>query len=133
MPGCRVPAWVGCGTVAGCDTPSVRRTMSEPLRSRGRASFLSHLGTGPGKASSSAANKGVDSHGRPCRSLFGESGVANAQVVRFRSDLRDMPDQIFLLANMVIAVAYASIMVAIVVPVARAGQLHTYKLASPLP
>jgi two-component system cell cycle sensor histidine kinase/response regulator CckA len=40
-----------------------------------------------------------------------------------------MPDQIFLLANMVIAVAYASITVAIVVPVARAGQLRTNKLA----
>ncbi|MEV0901289.1 hypothetical protein [Actinoplanes sp. NPDC049802] len=40
-----------------------------------------------------------------------------------------MPEQVFLLANMVITVAYASIMVAIVVPVARAGQLRTNKLA----
>ncbi|GAA4609534.1 hypothetical protein GCM10023107_92080 [Actinoplanes octamycinicus] len=40
-----------------------------------------------------------------------------------------MPDQTFLLANMVIAVAYASITVAILVPVARAGQLRTNKLA----
>ena len=40
-----------------------------------------------------------------------------------------MPDQTFLLANMVITVAYASITLAIVVPVARAGQLRTNKLA----
>lgn len=45
------------------------------------------------------------------------------------SDAADVPDQIFLLANVVIAVAYASITVAIVVPVARAGQLRTNKLA----
>jgi hypothetical protein len=32
-----------------------------------------------------------------------------------------MPDQTFLLANVVIAVAYGAITVAIVVPVARAG------------
>ncbi len=43
--------------------------------------------------------------------------------------MRTMPDQTFLLANMVITVAYASITVAIVVPVARAGQLRTNKLA----
>jgi two-component system cell cycle sensor histidine kinase/response regulator CckA len=41
-----------------------------------------------------------------------------------------MPDQIFLLANMVIMIAYAAIMVAIVVPVARAGQLRTNRLAT---
>ncbi|HYN97329.1 MAG TPA: PAS domain S-box protein [Pilimelia sp.] len=41
-----------------------------------------------------------------------------------------MPDQVFLLANMVIAAAYASITVAIVVPVTRAGQLRTNKLAA---
>jgi two-component system, cell cycle sensor histidine kinase and response regulator CckA len=40
-----------------------------------------------------------------------------------------MPDQMFLLANMVITVAYASITAAIVIPVARAGQLRTNKLA----
>ncbi len=40
-----------------------------------------------------------------------------------------MPDQIYLLGNMIITVAYAAIMVAIVVPVARAGQLRTNKLA----
>ncbi|WP_307831255.1 PAS domain S-box protein [Nucisporomicrobium flavum] len=40
-----------------------------------------------------------------------------------------MPDQVFLLANMVITVAYAAITTAIVVPVARAGQLRTNKLA----
>lgn len=40
-----------------------------------------------------------------------------------------MPDQTFLLANLVIAVAYGAITVAIVVPVARAGQLRTNKLA----
>jgi PAS domain S-box-containing protein len=41
-----------------------------------------------------------------------------------------MPDQIFLLGNLVIMVAYAAIMVAIVVPVARAGQLRTNRLAT---
>ena len=40
-----------------------------------------------------------------------------------------MPDQIFLLANVVITVAYASVTVSILVPVARAGQLRTNKLA----
>jgi two-component system cell cycle sensor histidine kinase/response regulator CckA len=40
-----------------------------------------------------------------------------------------MADQIFLLANMVIMCAYAAITVAIVGPVARAGQLRTNKLA----
>ena len=40
-----------------------------------------------------------------------------------------MPDQTFLLANIVITFAYASIMVAILVPVSRAGQLRTNKLA----
>jgi PAS domain S-box-containing protein len=40
-----------------------------------------------------------------------------------------MPDQIYLLGNLVIMVAYASIMVAILVPVWRAGQLRTNKLA----
>ncbi|GAA1042174.1 PAS domain-containing sensor histidine kinase [Virgisporangium ochraceum] len=40
-----------------------------------------------------------------------------------------MADQVFLLANVVIMIAYAAIMVAIVVPVARAGQLRTNKLA----
>ncbi len=41
-----------------------------------------------------------------------------------------MPDQIFLMANLVIMVAYAAITAAIVVPVARAGQLRTNKLAT---
>ncbi|MFF5079401.1 PAS domain S-box protein [Actinoplanes sp. NPDC000266] len=41
-----------------------------------------------------------------------------------------MADQLFLLCNLVIMVAYASIMVAIVVPVAKAGQLRTNKLAT---
>ncbi|GID28024.1 PAS domain-containing sensor histidine kinase [Paractinoplanes brasiliensis] len=40
-----------------------------------------------------------------------------------------MPDQMFLLANIVITFAYASITVAILVPVTRAGQLRTNKLA----
>ncbi len=40
-----------------------------------------------------------------------------------------MPEQMFLLANLVIAVAYSAITVAIVVPVKRAGQLRTNKLA----
>ncbi|WIM97944.1 PAS domain S-box protein [Actinoplanes oblitus] len=41
-----------------------------------------------------------------------------------------MPDQIFLMGNLVIMVAYAAITVAIVVPVARAGQLRTNRLAT---
>lgn len=41
-----------------------------------------------------------------------------------------MPDQMFLLANLVIMVAYAAITVAIVVPVTRAGQLRSNKLAT---
>ncbi|GAA4968833.1 PAS domain S-box protein [Actinoplanes utahensis] len=40
-----------------------------------------------------------------------------------------MPDQMFLLANTVITFAYASITVAILVPVGQAGQLRTNKLA----
>ncbi len=40
-----------------------------------------------------------------------------------------MADQVFLLANLVIMCAYAAITFAIVVPVARAGQLRTNKLA----
>ncbi|HEX8345326.1 MAG TPA: PAS domain S-box protein [Actinoplanes sp.] len=40
-----------------------------------------------------------------------------------------MPEQIYLLGNAVITAAYAAIMVAIVVPVARAGQLRSNKLA----
>src|SRR5689334_6773192 len=40
-----------------------------------------------------------------------------------------MRDQIFLLGNVMIMLAYAAIMIAIVVPVARAGQLRTNKLA----
>ncbi|WP_250032422.1 PAS domain-containing sensor histidine kinase [Paractinoplanes maris] len=40
-----------------------------------------------------------------------------------------MPDQTFLLANLIITVAYGSITVAILVPVGRAGQLRTNKLA----
>ncbi len=40
-----------------------------------------------------------------------------------------MPEQIYLLGNLVIMVAYAAIMAAIVVPVSRAGQLRTNKLA----
>ncbi|MDI6101757.1 PAS domain S-box protein [Actinoplanes sp. NEAU-A12] len=41
-----------------------------------------------------------------------------------------MPDRMFLLANLVIMVAYAAIMVLIVVPVYRAGQLRSNKLAT---
>ena len=41
-----------------------------------------------------------------------------------------MPDQIFLLGNILIMVAYAAISAAIVVPVSRAGQLRTNKLAT---
>ncbi len=40
-----------------------------------------------------------------------------------------MRDQIFLLGNVIIMLAYAAIMIAIVVPVVRAGQLRTNKLA----
>jgi two-component system, cell cycle sensor histidine kinase and response regulator CckA len=40
-----------------------------------------------------------------------------------------VPDQLFVLGNLVIMMAYAAIMIAIVVPVARAGQLRTNKLA----
>jgi len=40
-----------------------------------------------------------------------------------------VPEQLFLLGNLVIMVAYASIMMAIVVPVRRAGQLRSNKLA----
>ncbi|WP_436521171.1 PAS domain S-box protein [Actinoplanes sp. HUAS TT8] len=41
-----------------------------------------------------------------------------------------MPDQMYLLANLVIMVAYSAITVAIVVPVRRAGQLRSNKLAT---
>ncbi|KUL27906.1 ATP-binding protein [Actinoplanes awajinensis] len=41
-----------------------------------------------------------------------------------------MPDQMFQLANLVIMAAYAAITVAIVVPVTRAGQLRSNKLAT---
>ncbi|HWS36194.1 MAG TPA: ATP-binding protein [Actinoplanes sp.] len=41
-----------------------------------------------------------------------------------------MPDQIFLLANIVIMVAYVAIMFSIVVPLRRAGQLGSNKLAT---
>jgi PAS domain S-box-containing protein len=40
-----------------------------------------------------------------------------------------MPDQLYILGNLVIMSAYAAITVAIVVPVARAGQLRSNKLA----
>ncbi|MFC7534043.1 ATP-binding protein [Actinoplanes sp. GCM10030250] len=40
-----------------------------------------------------------------------------------------MPDQIYLLGNLMIMMAYAAIMMAILVPVSRAGQLRTNKLA----
>lgn len=40
-----------------------------------------------------------------------------------------MPEQLYLLGNPVIMVSYAAIMVAIVVPVSRAGQLRTNHLA----
>ncbi|GAA0469833.1 histidine kinase [Paractinoplanes deccanensis] len=40
-----------------------------------------------------------------------------------------MPEQLYLLANLVIMVAYAAIMVAIVVPLVREGQLRTNQLA----
>ncbi|MFC4069709.1 hybrid sensor histidine kinase/response regulator [Actinoplanes subglobosus] len=45
------------------------------------------------------------------------------------SDRDDVPD-LFLLANLIIMVAYAAIMVSIVVPVHRAGQLGSNKLAT---
>ena len=44
--------------------------------------------------------------------------------------MRNMPDQIFLLGNLIIMVAYAAIVVSIVVPVGRAGQLRTNRLAT---
>ena len=62
--------------------------------------------------------------------VLGACWAGSAQVVRWLSELTDMPDQIFLLGNMVITVAYAAISAAIVVPVARAGQLRTNKLAT---
>jgi PAS domain S-box-containing protein len=40
-----------------------------------------------------------------------------------------MPEQLYLLGNVIIMVAYAAIVVAIVIPVTRAGQLRTNKLA----
>jgi PAS domain S-box-containing protein len=40
-----------------------------------------------------------------------------------------VPERLYLLGNLVIMIAYAAIMMAIVVPVARAGQLRTNKLA----
>ena len=55
--------------------------------------------------------------------------AGSAQFAGCPTDMMIMADQIFLLANMIITVAYASIMVAIVVPLARAGQLRTNKLA----
>jgi PAS domain S-box-containing protein len=45
------------------------------------------------------------------------------------TDMTIVPEQLFLLGNLVIMVAYAAIMVAIVVPVYRAGQLRSNKLA----
>jgi two-component system, cell cycle sensor histidine kinase and response regulator CckA len=46
------------------------------------------------------------------------------------ADQTSVPDQMFLLANLVIMVTYAAITVAIVVPVSRAGQLRSNKLAT---
>nr|WP_296073334.1 ATP-binding protein [uncultured Actinoplanes sp.] len=46
------------------------------------------------------------------------------------ADDRNVPDRVFIVANVVIMVAYAAITVAIVVPVGRAGQLRTNKLAT---
>ncbi|MDP9793168.1 PAS domain S-box-containing protein [Catenuloplanes nepalensis] len=46
------------------------------------------------------------------------------------SDREDVSAQVFFLANLTIMLAYAAIMVAIVVPVARAGQLRTNRLAT---
>ncbi|MEV4346683.1 ATP-binding protein [Actinoplanes sp. NPDC049596] len=45
------------------------------------------------------------------------------------ADRTNVPEQLYLLANLVIMVAYSGIMVAIVVPVGRAGQLRTNRLA----
>src|SRR5689334_4039726 len=44
------------------------------------------------------------------------------------ADRTIVPEQVYLLGNLVIMVAYAAIMVAIIVPVARARQLWTNKL-----
>ncbi|MEV4281545.1 hypothetical protein [Actinoplanes xinjiangensis] len=52
-----------------------------------------------------------------------------AQDSPFAAEVANMPEQAFLLANIVIKFAYASITVAILVPVSRAGQLRTNKLA----
>jgi PAS domain S-box-containing protein len=57
------------------------------------------------------------------------AGAGAAQQPTGPTDRTIVPEQIFLLGNLVIMVAYAAIMVAIVVPVAKAGQLRTNKLA----
>ncbi len=46
------------------------------------------------------------------------------------SEETSVPDQIYLLGNAIIMVAYAAITVAIAVPVARAGQLRSNRLAT---
>ncbi|MEU4626325.1 PAS domain S-box protein [Actinoplanes sp. NPDC023801] len=55
--------------------------------------------------------------------------IGTAQDPQFAAEVASMPEQTFLLANIVITFAYASITVAILVPVSRAGQLRTNKLA----
>ncbi|MFC3990921.1 ATP-binding protein [Actinoplanes siamensis] len=51
------------------------------------------------------------------------------QLRRPAAEQTEVPDQMFLLANLVIMVAYSAITMAIAVPVTRAGQLRTNKLA----
>jgi PAS domain S-box-containing protein len=52
-----------------------------------------------------------------------------AQVGGSPADGASMPEQLYLLGNLIITVAYAAIAAAIFVPVKRAGQLRTNKLA----
>jgi two-component system cell cycle sensor histidine kinase/response regulator CckA len=61
--------------------------------------------------------------------LHHDSGRRFASGLRLPAEKTIVPDQIFLLANLVIMVAYGAITGAIVVPVTRAGQLRTNKLA----
>jgi len=82
------------------------------------------------------AEASAQRRGRPAPDVrqqhLGGASVARqaAQFLGRASDREDVSDQIFLMANMVIMVAYAAITAAIVVPVARAGQLRTNKLAT---
>ena len=61
--------------------------------------------------------------------VFPRRAAAQAQQLGGSTDMTSVPEQLFLLGNLVIMVAYASIMAAIIVPVTRAGQLRTNKLA----